>query len=56
MLDRPALTLKLDGASYAIKEAAGNQTIFLPRGRHTVVIEGAAPRPAVTAAKLAGRQ
>jgi hypothetical protein len=54
VLDRPAMSVKVDGASYPVRDAGG-QTLFLPRGHHLVVIECAGPQPLVTASKLAGR-
>ncbi len=53
ILDRPATSVKVDGASYPIRDAGG-LTIFLPRGHHLVAIECAAPTP-LTATKLAAR-
>ncbi|MGO9256838.1 MAG: hypothetical protein ACLQU1_11120 [Bryobacteraceae bacterium] len=54
VLDRPAMSVKVDGASYPVRDAGG-QTLFLPRGHHLVVIECAGPQPLVTASKLAAR-
>jgi hypothetical protein len=54
VLDRPAISVKVDGASYPVRDAGG-QTLFLPRGHHVVVIECAGPQPLVTASKLAVR-
>ncbi len=53
ILDRPALSIKVDGASYPIRDAGG-LTLFLPRGHHVVAIECAGPTP-LTTAKLASR-
>jgi hypothetical protein len=55
VLDRPAQSVKLDGVSYPIHEAAGSLTLFLPRGHHVVAIECAGAKPPITASKLARR-
>jgi hypothetical protein len=52
VLDRAAVSLKVDGASYPIRYA-GAGTLILPRGHHVVAIEFAGPTPVVTATKLA---
>jgi hypothetical protein len=54
VLDRAAMSVKVDGASYPIR-SAGGQTLLLPRGHHTVVIECGGPTP-LTAVRLAGRE
>ena len=54
VLDRPATSLKIDGAAYPAGNAGG-PALLLPRGHHVVTIECSAT-PAVTATKLAARR
>ena len=53
VLERPAMNVKIDGASYPVRDAGG-LTLFLPRGHHTVAIECSGATP-LTAARLAER-
>jgi len=54
VLDRPAMSIKVDGVSYPVRNAGGGQTLFLPRGHHVVMIECTGPTP-LTATRLAAR-